>query len=89
VALAVPNQSKMHQLMFGVRTIYIATTSHELDDSVGKLAFDCTSLFRLYVQNRGHASVFADRLPLWVISGHFAAQSPCPLYSQKQTSLEA
>jgi hypothetical protein len=38
------------------RTIYIAPISHELDDSVGKLAFHCTFLFWLYVQNCGHAS---------------------------------
>jgi hypothetical protein len=42
------------------RTIYVAATSHELNDSIGKLAFDCASLARLYVQNRGHASVFAN-----------------------------
>jgi hypothetical protein len=27
--------------------------------------------------------------PLWVISGHFAAQTLCPLYPQKQTLIGA
>jgi len=26
-----------------------------------------------------------SRCPLWVISGHFAVQSPCPLYLRKRT----
>jgi hypothetical protein len=45
------------------RAIYIAATSDEFDDGISKFAFDCASLnrlVRLYVQNRGHASVFAD-----------------------------
>ena len=25
--------------------------------------------------------------PLWIISGHFAVQSPCPLYPQKRTRI--
>ncbi|MGC1901719.1 MAG: hypothetical protein WA716_23885, partial [Pseudolabrys sp.] len=29
------------------------------------------------------------RCPLWVISGHFAVQSPCPLYPQKLTFVRA
>jgi len=44
-------------------TIYVTATSDELDDGISKFAFDCASLnrlVRLYVQNRGHASVFAD-----------------------------
>src|SRR6516225_1003758 len=45
------------------RAIYIAATSDEIDDGISKFAFDRASLnrpVRLYVQNRGHASVFAD-----------------------------
>src|SRR6516225_8218391 len=45
------------------RSIGRAATSDELDDSISKFAFDCAFLnrpVRLYVQNRGHASVFAD-----------------------------
>jgi hypothetical protein len=46
-----------------LRAIYIAATSDEFDDGISKLAFNCASLnrpVRLYVQNRSHASVFAD-----------------------------
>jgi hypothetical protein len=44
-------------------TIYVAATSDEFDDGISKFAFDFASLnrfVRLNVQNRGHASVFAD-----------------------------
>jgi len=45
------------------RTIYIAATSDEFDDGISKFAFDSAfpnRVVRLYVQNRGHASVFPD-----------------------------
>src|SRR5262249_8935224 len=45
------------------RTIYIAATPDEFDDGISKFALDPVSLnrlVRLYVQNRGYASVFAD-----------------------------
>jgi hypothetical protein len=45
------------------RAIYIAATPDEFDDGISKFAFDSVSLnrlVRLYVQNRGYASVFAD-----------------------------
>ena len=45
------------------------------------------ALCPLYIQKRTFGSSLA--CPLWVISGHWAGQSPCPLHSRKQTLISS
>src|SRR5262245_59772077 len=39
----------------------------------------------VYLRAAFQRNLRIDGCPLWVISGHLALQSPCPLYPQKRT----